>query len=124
MYVDKIAAINNVLQIPGEGYVQYPMKFRTKLYLGFGTILALFIIFTFIVYQQLSKMNTNMHDVVGNSYVQVSLGNALNMDVNKLGTAVDESLLDEDTSLSNDRKLSIEQYKYKLSSDMVDLDHQ
>jgi len=98
------------------------MKFRTKLYLGFGTILALLILFSFIVFQQLSVMNRNMHGVVEDNYVVAKLANTTNADINNLSIEVNESLLDQDQSLLPGRLESIESYKTELNSKMADLD--
>jgi len=99
------------------------MKFRTKLYLGFGTILLLIVLFSFIVFQQLSMMNQNMHGVVEDNYVVVKLANAINTDINNLSIEMNECLLDQNDSLFQGRLESIEVYKTKLNSNMVVLDH-
>ncbi|TVX99025.1 response regulator [Cohnella terricola] len=98
------------------------MKFRTKLYLGFGTILALLLLFSFIVFQQLSVMNRNMHGVVEDNYVAVKLANRINAEINNLSIEMNESLLDQDKSLLPGRLESIESFKIALNSKMADLD--
>lgn len=97
------------------------MKFRTKLYLGFGTIIVLLIMFSVIVFQQLSVMNQNMHGVVDDSYAKVKLTSAINADINILTIELNEALLDTDASVLQNRFKTIERYRYNLKSDMNEL---
>ena len=52
------------------------MKFKTKLYLGFGILLGLFIISHFIIMMMMSQLNQNMKNVVKN-YEMLNLANTI-----------------------------------------------
>lgn len=97
------------------------MKFRTKLYLGFGAILALLIVFSIIVLQQLSVMKQNVQGVVGSSYAKVKLASQIKADINNLSIEINEALLDTKASVLKERIESINTYRYRLSSEMAEL---
>ncbi|WP_167859747.1 response regulator [Paenibacillus cymbidii] len=78
------------------------MKFRTKLFVGFATILALLFVFSFIALRMIFDMNRAMHDIVDDSYSKVKLANIVRNGINSLNTDTTELLFDSDASALDD----------------------
>lgn len=74
------------------------MKFRTKLYVGFGTIIILLIIFSIIVFNMLTFLNRSMQEVVVDNYAQVKFATDIRSDVNTINRVINEINLNYDTS--------------------------
>ena len=60
--MQRVSTINNTKQ-SGEKII---MKFKTKLYLGFGLLIFLFIVFQLYLIILMNQLNTNMKHAVNN----------------------------------------------------------
>ncbi|TXK81437.1 ATP-binding protein [Paenibacillus sp. N3.4] len=98
------------------------MKFRTKLFVGFATILSLLFIFSFIVIRMFFIMNQNMHGIVDDNYTKVRLANNVRSDINSLSMETNELLLDANMDLLNERSNRIRQTKISLNTNLNKLE--
>lgn len=64
------------------------MKLRTKLFLGFGVIFLLFINFSGVVYQRMTVINKNVHQIVEEQYRQVKIADEFRNEINAVAREI------------------------------------
>jgi two-component system chemotaxis sensor kinase CheA len=78
------------------------MKFKTKLYAGFGFIIGLAIIFFLIVVSMLNEQNDNMSKVINNHYGKIEQANKIRHEMGSIGRQVNQLVFSADSSLNGE----------------------
>lgn len=74
------------------------MKLRTKLYVAFGSIIILLVIFSLIVFNMLTLLNRNLQEVVVDNYAQVKYASDIRSGVNTINRVINEMIIGYDRS--------------------------
>ncbi|MFC5471329.1 response regulator [Cohnella suwonensis] len=98
------------------------MKFRTKLFAGFATILILIVVFSVIVLNMFFSMNEAMHGIVDENYSKVKLANTVRSDISSINMETNELLLDLQMDRLWESTNKINDTKKKLNDKLVRLE--
>ncbi|QQE75088.1 MCP four helix bundle domain-containing protein [Brevibacillus composti] len=95
------------------------MKYKTKLLLGFGTLLVVMIILLGTIFNVLTKLNDNMNEIVLDRYEKLKAVSDMQSQVNNLSRLLAGIVLDEKWETIQADKLQIEKSIGEASATMA-----
>lgn len=98
------------------------VKFRTKLYVGFGTVLVLMLVLSYGGFMLLQQLNSSMKRIVNDNYAGVKLATSIREEMSAIGREMSAYMLGKGMSdsmkhanaIANSRML-IEKYRSELN---------
>ncbi|QHT61053.1 response regulator [Paenibacillus lycopersici] len=98
------------------------MKLRTKLIVGFASILMLLVLFAIIVLNMFFSMNQAMHGIVNDNYARVKLANNVRANINGIYSEMSALLLNtEETPHAGASRDKIDQAEVELNTNLNEL---
>lgn len=91
------------------------MKIKSKLIVGFTTLLSIMLILTVIGYDRISFMNDQLDQIYNERYVKVRDSNAVRGQVNDMARELTNMMLSEETATSDKARADIEAMDKKVS---------
>jgi len=97
------------------------MKFKTKLYAGFGSILLLIAVTSLVDFRLLADLKTSMHVIVKDSYSGVKLASSLRSELNNMSREAVGYLLERDPALLDGHLEAVETSKTLIGEEWSEL---
>lgn len=97
------------LDIPKIGRGETNVKIKSKLVIGFSTLLAVMLVLTLVGYDRLSFMNDQLNSIYSDRYQKVRDSSAMRGQVNNMARTLTNMMLSKETATSAKMKREIEQ---------------
>lgn len=93
------------------------MKFRSKLVIGFGTVLALMLLLAYTGLLFFQQLNSTLNRIVDESYAAVKLASSIRGEINSINREITAYMLDRDTAGNKSHMESIAESRQRILGD-------
>ncbi|CAH0120165.1 Sensor histidine kinase RcsC [Paenibacillus sp. CECT 9249] len=93
------------------------MKFKTKLYVGYGAVLALILVMSYIGLQGLERLQSGIQQIVTENYAGVKRATSIRGEINNIGRVMNALLLEQDEERYKEHLQAIASSREKISED-------
>lgn len=93
------------------------MKFRSKLVIGFGTVLALMLLLAYTGLMFFQQLNSTLNRIADESYVGVKLASSIRGEINSINREITAYMLDRDTAGNKTHMEAIAESRQRIVGD-------